>query len=41
MDYHWDHHLYFVITPPSHTDYDSLLIPIVTLLVQLLVVSGL
>jgi hypothetical protein len=30
MDYHWDHHLYFVITPPSHTDYDSLLIPIVT-----------
>jgi hypothetical protein len=29
-DYHWDRHLYFVITSLSRTDYDSLLIPIVT-----------
>jgi hypothetical protein len=29
-DYHWDHHLYYVITPLSCTDYDSSLLPIVT-----------
>jgi hypothetical protein len=30
MDYHWDHYFYFIIPPLSHTDYDSLLISIVT-----------
>jgi hypothetical protein len=30
MDYHWDRHPYFVIIPTLCTDYDSLLLPIVT-----------
>jgi hypothetical protein len=30
MDYHWDRHLYYIITSLSHTDYDSSLMPIVT-----------